>query len=182
MQAAGSDRGFGLLFAAVSAVAGAVAWFRNGAPPAALLAVSAVLLTVAIFAPGLLAPFNRAWTRLGLLLARVVNPVVLAALFFTVVTPTGLLLRLLGKDPLRLRRGRAGRELLDPPPAAGSGAGVDEEPVLRSAMDFLREFYAFIRVRKKYWLLPVIVLSLVLGGLFVLSSGSAMAPMIYTIF
>ena len=49
-------------------------------------------------------------------------------------------------------------------------------------MDFLREFYAFIRVRKKYWLLPVIVLSLVLGGLFVLSSGSAVAPMIYTIF
>ena len=104
MQAAGSDRGFGLLFAAVSALAGAVAWFCNGAPPAALLAVSAVLLAVAIFAPGLLAPFNRAWTRLGLLLARVVNPVVLAMLFFTVVTPTGLLLRLLGKDSLRLRR------------------------------------------------------------------------------
>lgn len=49
-------------------------------------------------------------------------------------------------------------------------------------MDFLREFYAFIRVRKKYWLLPVIILSLVLGGLLALSQGSAVAPMIYPIF
>ena len=49
-------------------------------------------------------------------------------------------------------------------------------------MDFLREFYAFIRVRKKYWLLPVIVLSLVLGGLLALSQGSAVAPMIYPVF
>ena len=49
-------------------------------------------------------------------------------------------------------------------------------------MDFLREFYAFVRVRKKYWLLPVIVLSLVLGGLLMLGQGSAVAPMIYTIF
>ena len=49
-------------------------------------------------------------------------------------------------------------------------------------MDFLREFYAFIRVRKKYWLLPVIILSLVLGGLLALGQGSAVAPMIYPIF
>ena len=49
-------------------------------------------------------------------------------------------------------------------------------------MDFLLEFYAFIRVRKKYWLLPVIILALVLGGLLALSQGSAVAPMIYPIF
>ena len=49
-------------------------------------------------------------------------------------------------------------------------------------MDFLLEFYAFIRVRKKYWLLPVILLALVLGGLLALSQGSAVAPMIYPIF
>ena len=59
-------------------------------------------------------------------------------------------------------------------------------------MYFLREFYAFIRVRKKYWafirvrkkywLLPVIILALVLGGLLALSQVSAVAPMIYPIF
>ncbi len=49
-------------------------------------------------------------------------------------------------------------------------------------MSFLREFWLFLRVRKKYWLLPVIVTLLVLGGLLALSQSSAVAPMIYTIF
>jgi hypothetical protein len=49
-------------------------------------------------------------------------------------------------------------------------------------MDFLAEFWAFLRVRKKFWLLPVIVMMAVFGGLVVLSQGSAVAPFIYTIF
>ena len=49
-------------------------------------------------------------------------------------------------------------------------------------MAFLLELWTFIRVRKKYWLLPVIIVTLVLGGLIVLSQGSAVAPMIYTLF
>ncbi len=49
-------------------------------------------------------------------------------------------------------------------------------------MSFLRELWQFMRVRKKYWLFPVIVMMLALGGLIVLSQGSAVAPMIYTIF
>ncbi len=49
-------------------------------------------------------------------------------------------------------------------------------------MSFLIELWAFMRVRKKYWLFPVIVMMLVLGGLIVLSQTTAVAPMIYTIF
>ena len=49
-------------------------------------------------------------------------------------------------------------------------------------MDFLTELWAFIRVRKKFWLLPVFVMMAVFGGLVVLSQGSAVAPFIYTIF
>ena len=49
-------------------------------------------------------------------------------------------------------------------------------------MSFLRELWAFMRVRKKYWLFPVIVTTLALGGLIVLSQTSAVAPMVYTIF
>lgn len=49
-------------------------------------------------------------------------------------------------------------------------------------MSFLRELWQFMRVRKKYWLFPVIVMMLALGGLIVLTQGSAVAPMIYTIF
>ena len=49
-------------------------------------------------------------------------------------------------------------------------------------MDFLTELWAFIKVRKKFWLLPVIAMMAVFGGLVVLSQGSAVAPFIYTIF
>jgi len=49
-------------------------------------------------------------------------------------------------------------------------------------MSFLREFWAFMRVRKKYWLLPVLVVTAVMGGLIVLTQGSAVAPFIYTLF
>ncbi len=49
-------------------------------------------------------------------------------------------------------------------------------------MSFLLELFAFMRARKKYWLLPVIVMALVLGGLVVLSQSSAVAPFIYTLF
>ena len=49
-------------------------------------------------------------------------------------------------------------------------------------MDFLPELWAFLKVRKKFWLLPIIVMMAVFGGLVVLSQGSAVAPFIYTIF
>ena len=49
-------------------------------------------------------------------------------------------------------------------------------------MDFLRELWAFMRVRKKFWLLPILVVIAVFGGLLVLTQGTAVAPFIYTLF
>jgi hypothetical protein len=49
-------------------------------------------------------------------------------------------------------------------------------------MDFLREIWAFMRTRKKYWLMPVLFVMALLGGLLVLTQGSAVAPFIYTLF
>ncbi|MBT3533275.1 MAG: hypothetical protein HN478_05315 [Rhodospirillaceae bacterium] len=49
-------------------------------------------------------------------------------------------------------------------------------------MSFLREFWTFLRVRKKFWLLPIIIMMLLFGGLVILTQGSAVAPFIYTIF
>jgi hypothetical protein len=49
-------------------------------------------------------------------------------------------------------------------------------------VSFLAEFWKFIRVRKKFWLLPLIVIMLLLGGLLILAQGSALAPFIYTLF
>lgn len=47
---------------------------------------------------------------------------------------------------------------------------------------FLREYWGFLRVRKKYWLLPVLLVMVLFGGLIVLTQGSAVAPFIYTLF
>lgn len=49
-------------------------------------------------------------------------------------------------------------------------------------MSFVREFWSYLRARKKYWLVPVLVVMAVLGGLIVLAKGSAVAPFIYTLF
>ena len=49
-------------------------------------------------------------------------------------------------------------------------------------MSFLKEFWAFMRSRKKYWLFPIFVMIVILGGLIVLAHGSAVAPFIYTLF
>ena len=49
-------------------------------------------------------------------------------------------------------------------------------------MDFLKEFWEFLKVRKKYWLLPILLVLVLFGGLIVLSQGSAIAPFVYTIF
>ena len=49
-------------------------------------------------------------------------------------------------------------------------------------MFFLKEFWEFLKVRKKYWLLPIIIVLVLFGGLIILSQGSAIAPFIYTIF
>ena len=49
-------------------------------------------------------------------------------------------------------------------------------------LDFLKEFSSFLRDRKKYWLLPIIIVLALFGTLIVLSQGSALAPFIYTIF
>jgi hypothetical protein len=49
-------------------------------------------------------------------------------------------------------------------------------------VDFLKDLWGFFRVRKKFWLLPIILILLLFGGLIVLTSGSAIAPFIYTLF
>jgi Family of unknown function (DUF5989) len=49
-------------------------------------------------------------------------------------------------------------------------------------LSFLREFWSFLRVRKKYWLVPIFIMMVIFGGLIVLTQGSAVAPFIYTLF
>jgi hypothetical protein len=49
-------------------------------------------------------------------------------------------------------------------------------------MSFLKEFWSFLRARRKYWLVPLLIMMFLLGGLLILAQSSAIAPFIYTIF
>lgn len=102
----GSDRAFGLT---VGGVLLALAAYRLVQAPeqygiSALLAgLGGSLALLGLAASHLLAPLNRAWTRLGLVLSKIVNPVIMGFIFFFTIMPMGLALRLAGKDLLRLK-------------------------------------------------------------------------------
>lgn len=103
-----SERSFGLtLGIPVLLVAGLMLWRQRLVWAVALVAVGALPVLLALAAPALLRPLNRLWTRVGLLLHAIVTPLVMALLFYLTVTPVGLVMRLLGKDPARLKFDRA---------------------------------------------------------------------------
>lgn len=99
----GSERGFGLVFATVFAIIAAWPLMSGGGVRWWAAAVAGAFLVLALVVPQLLAPLNRLWFRFGLVLHRVVTPVIMGILFFLTVLPTGLMLRLFRKDPLSLR-------------------------------------------------------------------------------
>jgi len=100
----GSDRQFGIVFAVVfSAVGFSPLLGENGTPRMWALAVSAGFAVVAFAAPHFLKYMNAGWTRLGQILSIFVQPILLGAIFFFVVTPLALAMRLTGRDALRLQ-------------------------------------------------------------------------------
>jgi predicted membrane metal-binding protein len=101
----GSERNFGLVFAGFFAIVGALPWLVHGHEPRwwAFLAAAAFAL-VALLAPKVLAPLNKLWFRLGLLLGKVVAPLVMGLVYFIAVTPLAMLARIMGKDFLRTGR------------------------------------------------------------------------------
>jgi predicted membrane metal-binding protein len=104
-----SDRSFGFVMAAFF---GLVALFPLLHGPLSsirwwALVVAAAFLALALLWTAPLRPLNRAWLKLGLLLSKIVSPIVMMLLFYATVTPVGVLMRWTGKDPLRLRRNAA---------------------------------------------------------------------------
>ena len=99
--AVGSERAFGIVFAVVFTVIALFPLLGGGPPFWWALAVAAAFLVLALAAPRVLRPLNLLWFRFGLLLHKVVSPLIMGLLFFVTVTPMALALRLLGKDPLR---------------------------------------------------------------------------------
>ena len=103
----GSEKSFGLVFAAVFIIIALFPVLGTSDQETSVrlwaLIVAALFAVIAMTKPQLLAPLNNLWFRFGLLLHRIVNPLVMGLLFFLTVTPIGLLMRMLGKVPLKLK-------------------------------------------------------------------------------
>lgn len=98
-----SDRSFGLVFAGVFTIVGVVKLWLGSMWSLPWFAAAALVLAIAFARPALLAPFNRLWTRFGLLLFRIINPVIMLLIFVVCFVPMGVVMRLFGWDPMRRR-------------------------------------------------------------------------------
>ena len=97
-----SNKSFGLLFALVFVIVASWPLLFGGTLRIWALGVAAAFGAATFLAPAALTPLNRAWMHFGALLHRVTSPVILAILFFAIITPFGIAMRLFGRRPLSL--------------------------------------------------------------------------------
>jgi hypothetical protein len=97
-----SDRTFGLVIGGVFLILAMDRWLRSGGSAIYWAVAAAVIILLAFARPQVLAPANLIWAQFGMLLHRIVSPVVISLLFFVVITPIGLLMRVCGQTPLAL--------------------------------------------------------------------------------
>jgi len=102
--ASSSNRSFGLIVGLFSGCVAAVKFWHGEQGTGLAWAIPAfILISLAVLKPALLSPLNRLWFRLGLLLHKVMNPLLMAMMFYFVILPVSLLMRVFHKDPLRLK-------------------------------------------------------------------------------
>jgi hypothetical protein len=99
----GSERSFAIVMATGLAVLGGINWWHAGRIWPWLGGIAAIFVVLGYLFPSALKPVNWLWFKLSLLLHAVVSPIVLGLMFFGVVLPTGLVMRAMGKDLLRLK-------------------------------------------------------------------------------
>jgi hypothetical protein len=97
------DRSFGRTFAFIFCAIAAYFYFFANKLILTLLILAIIFLALAQFTPKILHPLNYIWTLFGFLMSKITNPIFLCLVYFLVITPTGLMLRLFGKDILRLK-------------------------------------------------------------------------------
>ena len=100
-----SNKKFGFFFSAVFFfVAAYLLYIQNQIIASAMFVVALLFLFTTLFKADLLLPLNKLWMRLGLLLGMIISPIVIAVIFFGLITPYGVVMRAMGRDELRLRR------------------------------------------------------------------------------
>ena len=124
-----SERTFGFVFTGIFLLIAAYLWYHDAKPVTiqAFLVLAAAFLAFTLFMPIALRPLNKAWYKLGLLMGRVVSPIVLGILFFILITPIAMVMRLAGRDPLKLRKQNVQSHWIDrTPPGPESTSFKDQ--------------------------------------------------------
>jgi len=98
-----SNRNFGVVFFVVFLILSLYPLSQGDDISKWSLVISIIFLTLGLINSKILTPFNMLWFRLGIFLGKIISPIIMALIFFLVVTPTGLIMRLLGKDLLNLK-------------------------------------------------------------------------------
>jgi Saxitoxin biosynthesis operon protein SxtJ len=119
-----SNRSFGIVIGVACLLFCVSPLRRGGEMRMWLLGPAGFFLVAAFLVPKILTPLNRLWLGLGLTLGKITTPIILFIFYYAILTPTALLMRLSGKDPLRMKRGPAGKsywiERTPPGPASDS--------------------------------------------------------------
>tara|TARA_B100000686_G_C16768304_1_gene963316 strand:- start:2128 stop:2511 length:384 start_codon:yes stop_codon:yes gene_type:complete len=99
-----SNRSFGIVFFIVFFIVSIYPLFKNGDLRVWSLVISIIFLALGLINSKFLTPLNKLWFRFGLLLGSIVSPLVMGLIFFLVVTPTSIFMRILRKDILNLKK------------------------------------------------------------------------------
>ena len=103
MKHQNSNRSFGVIFFIVFLVLGLWPLKNSGNPNLYIIGISGIFLVLGILNSKILSPFNKAWIKLGELLGTIIAPIVMALVYFVVLTPISLIVRISGKDLLELK-------------------------------------------------------------------------------
>jgi len=99
-----SERMFGIIFSLLFSIIGMFPLWHGKKVRLWAIAAAVVLFIVAIILPGALRVLNRTWIQISLVISRVTNPLIMTFLYYFVITPMGVIMRVLGRDPLRLQK------------------------------------------------------------------------------
>jgi hypothetical protein len=120
----GSEKSFGIVFALVFGVIAFWPLFEGGSVRFWSLVVGGGFLLVAFVKPVILRPLNKLWFQFGIVLGKIITPIVMSVLFLATVTPIALIMRALGKDSLKLKLDSKAAtywvERAEPGPSSGS--------------------------------------------------------------
>ena len=103
MKHQNSNRSFGVIFFIVFLILGLWPLKNSGNPNLYIIGLAGIFLVLGILNSKILSPFNKAWIKLGEFLGTIIAPIVMALIYFVVLTPISLIVRIFGKDLLELK-------------------------------------------------------------------------------